>query len=323
MQGIEIAGLVKTYPRSNDLFQFLRHPRNRGLVPALQGVDLQVPRGGIYALLGPNGAGKTTLLKVLAGLLLPNAGSLKIDGEELSDRPTQIRKKVGLIVCDERSFYWRLSAWENLRFFAALNGFKGQALQNRVDECLRLVGLEQDARRPFMSFSTGMRQKLAIARGLILDPSILLMDEPTRSLDPEATIRIHEIVTSILEQDPNRIIFYSTHNLHEAASISNHVIVLRNGRIVRQQSLDQAPQTEGYTYRLRTQPALTQASLPMDLDLQVVQEHEDGVTLELPSLEALNGLLAHMQKQGLLLIEATQHRSSLGELYHQSASLES
>ncbi len=313
--GIEVTGLVKRYPRNRDLLQFLRHPLRREYTEVLHGVDLSIPRGGVYALLGPNGAGKTTLLKLLAGLLLPDSGKIVVDGADHGGDPHGLRDQVSLAVCDERSFYWRISVRENLRFFATLYGHHGKGRDSRIRECLELVGLEGVAERRYMELSSGMRQKLALARGLLVEPSILMMDEPTRSLDPESTVRIHEVVGKILAQDPKRIILYSTHDLAEAESISSHVIILRNGRIVTQRSLAEAESDRGVVYRIRTYPAVSEASLEVLPGVDVIGNHEDTVTVRLADLQRLGVVLEALRGSGLQLLELVQEHSSLRDLY--------
>ena len=313
--GIQVSGLVKRYPRNRDLLRFLRHPMRRDYTEVLHGVDLNIPRGGIYALLGPNGAGKTTLLKSLAGLLLPNAGQIVVDGVDLSGDPAGLRERVSLAVCDERSFYWRISARENLRFFASLNGHRGQTRDDRVLECLELVGLADVAERRYMELSSGMRQKLALARGLLLDPSILMMDEPTRSLDPEATVRIHEVVSKILAQDPQRIVLYSTHDLAEAESISSHVIILRKGRIVTQRSLAESGSSSELVYCIRTYPVVPEALLEALQGVEVMGAHEDTITVRLEDLARLDAILEALRVAGLRPLELVQKHSSLRDLY--------
>jgi ABC-2 type transport system ATP-binding protein len=313
--GIQVSGLVKRYPRNRDLLRFLRSPMRREFTEVLQGIDLSIPRGGIYSLLGPNGAGKTTLLKSLAGLLLPNAGQITVDGVELGGDPAGLRERVSLAVCDERSFYWRISARENLRFFASLNGHRGKDRGERVLECLDLVGLADFADRRYMELSSGMRQKLALARGLLLDPSILMMDEPTRSLDPEATLRIHEVVRKILAQDPKRIVLYSTHDLAEAESISSHVIILRNGRIVTQKSLAKSGSSSDLIYCIRTYPVAPEALLEALSGVEVMGSHEDAVTVRIDDLTRLDALLEQLRRSGLRPLELVQKHSSLRDLY--------
>jgi ABC-type methionine transport system ATPase subunit len=153
-------------------------------VTALDGLDLEVGRGRVFCLLGPNGAGKTTLIKVLATLVLPDGGRASVAGYDVALEPGPAKNAVGYAVSDERSFYWRLTGRQNLEFFGALYGLGGPARDRRIDELLRLAGLEEAADLRFNGYSTGMRQMLAFARALLADAAILLVDEPTRSLDP-------------------------------------------------------------------------------------------------------------------------------------------
>lgn len=317
----QVQGLHKSYPRNRDFLSLLRHRGRSPRHAVLTGLDMKVTGGGIHALLGPNGAGKTTLLKTLAGLLQADAGSIRVDERELVDQPAALRQIVGLAVCEERSFFWRLSARENLRFFASLGGLRRSRRDERVQECLTQVGLGQAADRPFMEFSSGMRQALALARGLLLKPRILLMDEPTRSLDPEATLRIHELVRGLVDEDPRRIVLYSTHDLGEAESISSHIWILREGRIVTQGRLAEALQgsTEtGYRYLIRTEPGLDRQWLARHSGLEVLGEEAAGWSLLVSDLEVLNGLVDALRAKGHRLTQLQQQGSSLRELYHGS-----
>ncbi len=313
---IRVTALQKRYPRNRNLLRFLRAPHRRDYTMALRGVDLVIPQGGIYALLGPNGAGKTTLLKALSGLLLANSGTIEIDGIDLTNEPRKLRNRVALAVCDERSFYWRISGRENLRFYATLNGLEGAARDRRIDECLAMVRLGSAGDRRYMEYSAGMRQSLALARGLLLDPPILLMDEPTRSLDPEATAAVHDVITGLQAADPSRVFFYSTHDLAEAESISSDVIVLRGGRIVMQRSL---AREAGYVYRVRTHPELPERLLD-DIDgLQVLGSSEAGTVVEFAEFRTLDAVLARLAERRLQVREVAEQRSRLGELYRSSA----
>ena len=186
---------------------------------------------------------------------------------------------------------------------------------DRILECLELVGLADVAERRYMELSSGMRQKLALARGLLLDPSILMMDEPTRSLDPEATVRIHEAVGKILAQDPQRIILYSTHDLAEAESISSHVIILRNGRIVTQRSLAKNGSANELLYCIRTYPAVPEALLESLPGVDVMGTHEDTVTVRLQDLTRLDAILEALRAAGLRPLALVPKHSSLRDLY--------
>ena len=223
--------LVKRYPVFRGFRDFVRRPFDRRTTTALDGLDLRVERGRVFCLLGPNGAGKTTLIKILATLVLPDGGRAEVDGHDVERRPGPVKRAVGYAVSDERSFYWRLSGRQNLEFFGALHGLRGQAVARRVDELLRLTGLEAAADLRFNAYSTGMRQMLAFARALLADAAILLVDEPTRSLDPQAADRIRSFLRRELVEAQGKTVFWATHDLAEAAAYAQEIAVISRGRV--------------------------------------------------------------------------------------------
>jgi ABC-2 type transport system ATP-binding protein len=222
---IETYDLTKTFepPRG-----WRRLAKRRGTT-AVRDVSLSVRSGELFGLLGPNGAGKTTLVKMLCTLILPTSGTAKIAGFPLADSG-QIREHVGLAVTDERSFYWRLTARQNLQFFATLYGLRGQEAQDRIQTVLESVNLEEFSERPFSNYSSGMKQRLAIARSLLHLPQILFLDEPSRSLDPVATIRLHNLILDLMDRH-TMTIFLITHDLLEAEKLCDRVAVMHEGRI--------------------------------------------------------------------------------------------
>ena len=179
---IELKDITKTFvDRSWRTLLLGKKPKR---VRALNGVSLEVGPGEICGILGPNGAGKTTLIKILATLIIPDSGSAGICGYDLADQPQHVRRLIGLVNTSERSFYWRLTGRENLQFYASLYRIPRQQAKKHIDELLNLVDLIEKGDIRFQNYSTGMRQKLAIARGLLSNPRVLFVDEPTRSLDP-------------------------------------------------------------------------------------------------------------------------------------------
>jgi ABC-2 type transport system ATP-binding protein len=196
----------------------------------LRGVDLTVGTGEIFSLLGPNGAGKTTLLKILCCLILPDAGRALVGGTE-TVHENRVKARIGLVHSDERSFYWRLSARENLRFFARLYDVRGKRIESRVAELLAHVDLTAAADRPFSTYSSGMKQRCAIARALLHDPPILLMDEPTRSLDPAAARALRLFIEEQLRGRDGKTVLLATHDLHEAEALSDRVAILVDGTV--------------------------------------------------------------------------------------------
>jgi ABC-2 type transport system ATP-binding protein len=228
---IVASGLHKTFVKPRSIREIMLHPFGRARrIEALRGVDLDVREGEILGLLGPNGAGKTTLLKIFSCLVLPDTGQATVLGTPTEDE-NRVKRTIGLVSTDERSFYWRLSARENLRFFARLYDVPVRSTESRIDELLERVDLVEAADRPFSGYSSGMKQRVSIARALLHDPPILLMDEPTRSLDPASSIALRGFIDRELNRRDGKTIVLATHDLREAEAISHRVAILVSGRI--------------------------------------------------------------------------------------------
>ena len=227
---IQIEGLVKTFRGRPTRSDWLRW-RRPAPIAALRGVDLAVARGELVALLGPNGAGKTTLLKVLATLVRPSGGRAWVDGIDVAARPHATRARVGYVLAEERSFFWRISVRENLRFFGALQGIYGRARVQRIEALAALVGLTEVLDRRFSDLSLGQRQRVAIARGLLADPPVVLFDEATRSLDPGRAARLRRVVRQVLVEDQNKAVLFATHDLDEARALADRIVLMVDGRI--------------------------------------------------------------------------------------------
>ncbi len=228
---IRVEGLVKRYPLSSGFRDLVRRPFARERRTALDGVTLDVEHGSCFCLLGPNGAGKTTLIKILTTLILPDGGRAFVDGVDVEKAPERVKRSIGFAINDERGFYWRLSGRQNLEFFGVLNAIRGEKLQRKILEVLRITGLEAAAGRRFNTYSTGMRQMLAFARALLTDPKILFVDEPTRSLDPIAAERVRVFLRDELVGRQGRTVFWATHNLAEAEAVAEEIAVLDRGRV--------------------------------------------------------------------------------------------
>jgi ABC-2 type transport system ATP-binding protein len=223
--------LEKSFAKKRSLKQLLTEPfKPPERVHALRGVGLHVKTGEIFGLLGPNGAGKTTLLKILSCLVLPDAGRAEIGGCDVRQE-NKVKFRLGLVHSDERSFYWRLTGRENLRFFARLYDVPGKRINSRIDELLRKVDLTEAAPRRFSDYSSGMKQRLAIARALLHDPPILLMDEPTRSLDPAASLSLRALIRDELKGRDGKTVLLATHNLREAEALCDRIAILVAGTV--------------------------------------------------------------------------------------------
>ncbi|HYA48808.1 MAG TPA: ABC transporter ATP-binding protein [Burkholderiales bacterium] len=246
---ILVENVVKRYPIIGGFRDLVRHPLRRPVRTALDGVSLRVGRGRAFCLLGPNGAGKTTLIKILTTLVLPDAGRVFVDGQDVVRAPAAVKQAVGFAINDERSFYWRLTGRQNLEFFGALDGLRGRRRDDAIAGVLGLTGLEAAADLRFNAYSTGMRQMLAVARALLADADILFVDEPTRSLDPRAAARVRKFLRRELVDIRKKTVFWATHDLGEAGEFGHDVAIIDSGRIRAQGPIERL--TEGGRLSLR------------------------------------------------------------------------
>ena len=211
------------------LFKYGGHAPRRQV---LFDVNLTVGRGELFGLLGPNGAGKTTLLKLLATLTVPDRGRMTIDGIDVMKHPTAASRRVGLCTSEERSFYLRLTARQNLEFFGALAGLYGKHLRRRIDEVLELVDLTGCLNVRIANFSSGMRQRITVARALLPDPKVLFLDEPTRAVDPVHAYDLRRLIRDELVGRAGKTVILATNLLEEAWEICDRVAVVNHGRVV-------------------------------------------------------------------------------------------
>lgn len=201
---------------------------------AVAGIDLKARLGEVTVLLGPNGSGKTTLLKLMAGLLSPDEGTVSVMGEDLAENPRAARRHVGWMPADERSgFYGRLSGRQNLEFFAALQRRNSDDLERVLGNLQILLGIGDEVNRRMLTVSSGERQKIGVARALLHDPAVLLLDEPFRNLDPHSTIRLRRLISHHLTRVKTKAVLVSTHQLDEARRIADVLLIIHRGTIVR------------------------------------------------------------------------------------------
>jgi ABC-2 type transport system ATP-binding protein len=226
---VEAAGLGKDYRVAAGLRELLRGRLFGETVRALDAVDLRLEAGETLALLGPNGAGKSTLLRLLGGLVVPTRGRATVAGHDAAKGGPALRAAAGYVAGDARSFAWRLSARENLRFFASLHGHAGAAATREVERVLERVGLADRAGARVATLSTGMRQRLALARGLLGAPKVWLLDEPTAGLDPAAAHAVRALVGELAAG--GAAVILATHSLDEARQLGRRALWLRDGRV--------------------------------------------------------------------------------------------
>jgi ABC-2 type transport system ATP-binding protein len=210
--------------------EFKARRSKSGPVVALDGIDLTIEQGEIHGLLGPNGAGKTTLVKILTTILIPTAGRASVLGFDVVDQVDDVRKRIGLVFGGDRGLYTRLTARQNLDYWAALYDVPSAVAGPRIDGLLDRVGLSNRADDRVEEFSRGMKQRLHLARGLVGSPEVLFLDEPTVGLDPMASLRFRELVGEIRAE--GKTVFLTTHDMAEAEAVCDRVSLIDHGKIL-------------------------------------------------------------------------------------------
>jgi ABC-2 type transport system ATP-binding protein len=228
---VRVVDLWKEFRPARSLGEFLRRPLGGPPSPALADVSLDAHPGEFVGLLGPNGAGKTTLLKILATLIAPDRGTATVGGHDVVDQPAAVRRVIAPMLANERSLYWRLTARENLQLFAALLRIPPRDVAARVSNVLEVVGLLDTGRKMVGQFSAGMMQRLLVARALLGQPRVLLLDEPTRSLDPSAAHAFRAFLREELGERRGCAVLVATHRTEEAFDLCDRVVVLNRGRV--------------------------------------------------------------------------------------------
>jgi ABC-2 type transport system ATP-binding protein len=229
---VRLDGLTKRFPVRRDLKQTLLHPFSSQTSTVVSGVTLTAQAGEFLGLLGPNGAGKTTLLKMLSTLVIPDEGSATVDGLDVVRDAARVRALVSPCLAMERSLYYRLTARQNLETFAALQGLARGDRDARVAEVLQAVSLRDTGEKMVGQFSSGMMQRLLIARALLTRPRVLLLDEPTRSLDPISAREFRRFLRDELARERGCAVILATHNAEEAFELCDRVGVLNQGRLL-------------------------------------------------------------------------------------------
>jgi ABC-2 type transport system ATP-binding protein len=222
---IEVSDLVRIYKSSSGFL----HKKKKETV-AVDHISFSVGQGELFGLLGPNGAGKTTTIKMLTTLLLPTSGTARVLGYDVSKQAFEVRKRIGLILGGERGLYYRITGRQNLRYFADLYGVPIQEREKKIKEVLELVGLSDRADERVEDYSRGMKQKLHIAKGIIHDPELIFMDEPTIGLDPQASRDTRKMIQALIDQ--GKTIMLTTHYMYEADELCDRVGVITKGKIV-------------------------------------------------------------------------------------------
>lgn len=225
--------LTKTYKSKvhnpEQRFSFLK--RESKIVIAVNHVNLRIQRGELFGLLGRNGAGKTTLVKILCTLLPPNEGIAVVNGFDVVREQMNVKRSIGTIFSvGERGFFWRLTGYDNLEFYAAVNDVPRDHRKQRIMEVLDLVGMKDNAFERFQKYSGGMKRKMALARALLSNPPILLLDEPTTGVDVISSRAIREFIRNDLVKKSGKTVLYTTHYIEEAAQMCDRIAIMQKGQ---------------------------------------------------------------------------------------------
>ena len=295
MSAISIRNLSKTYPVPfRRLRAFFRRPIKEP-VEALRDVSFEVDTGEIFGLIGRNGAGKTTLTKIVATLVQPTEGKVAVHGHDSVHDDEHVRRLIGLSTAEERSFYWRLTAEQNLMFFARLHGLSDRAAKQRIRELFTNLELDEVAGRRFGELSTGNKQRLAVARALLSTPPVLLLDEPTRSLDPLAAARMRDMIRSLAQQDPPVTILFTSHNLAEVETLCARVAIISRGRI-------RAIDTPNNLRDLTSDSEMVHITVSNGEKISFARQHSD---------DRLDEKIRKLQSEGVKIIDIETDRATL------------
>lgn len=256
---LEVKNVSKTHTSKKRIGLFKHEKLSK---EAVKDVSLQIPRGKIIGVLGENGAGKTTLIKMMTTLLIPDSGTIIMDGVNINHNLKQTRYRINIISGGEKNLYWRLTAVENLLYFASLYGLSKQEALPKIDNLLKEIGLWESKDIPVEQYSKGMKQRLQIVKGLINDPEYLFLDELTLGLDVSVAIELRDMIRQIA-REKNTGILLTTHYMAEAEELCDYLYILQKGQLVLS-----GTQKEVFE------------KLDMVNELQVILADGDGVTNE-------------------------------------------
>jgi ABC-2 type transport system ATP-binding protein len=271
VRGVIVENLVKSYV-SREGF------KKKRIVEALRGVSFSASSGEIHALLGPNGAGKTTLIKILATLLLPDSGVAYVEGYNVVSQAGDVRRVIGVVLDVSKGFYTSLTGFENLMFYAMLKGYTYSDAKRRTREVLELVGLWDMGvhNRPYYTYSLGMRARLSIAKALLTDPSVLLLDEPTLGLDVESAKMVRRLIVDLAKE--GRTVLITGHNMFEIEQIATSISIINGGKIVASGAPQDLKQRLGLLHKVvirvegRAREFLSRISKTIEISSAVVEE---------------------------------------------------
>ncbi|MBS4175460.1 ABC transporter ATP-binding protein [Bacillus sp. FJAT-49736] len=254
---IDIQGIKKSYKKR----------KSKEIIEAVKGISFQVKSGEVVGLLGPNGAGKTTTIKMMCGLLLPNEGTIKINGIDIGKHRLKALRHISTVLEGNRNLYWRLTVRENLEYFSGNRGLSRKAVSAQIDELLERLNLTHKANEMVNSLSRGMQQKVSIAVALLSNTEIIFLDEPTLGLDIETSYEVRKLLKDIA-REYNKTILLSSHDMPVVQEICERVIIINEGRIVTDERVNDLLElfdTKAYSFTIN--------SVLTEKEIQVIQKH--------------------------------------------------
>lgn len=317
---IQFENVFKTFSTRTFKNTLLRRPINQ--VVALKDVSLSIAQAQVFGLLGSNGAGKTTLIKLIAGLISPDEGQLKLFGQTVDeDRLDIILSYVGLVTNNERTFYWRLTGRQNLDFFGTLYNLPSQERKKTLDQLLVQMELEDIADRPFMTYSMGQKQRFAIARALLNNPRILLFDEATTNLDPLSTKRLLRFVRDVLVGEKQHTILWCTHNLAEAEKVCDNIAIVHKGRIISQGSLSElqarCSKTSQFSIIVENWHTTLAAQLAMPPEVVEAQGHDTSKLIFACPEDMIPTILRELLANQVNVFQCTPNNLQLEDIFEE------
>jgi len=324
LNAIETDGLTKQFRQLKGYRDLVLYPWRRSSHLAVDEISLDIAQGELFGLLGENGAGKTTLIRMLTTTLAPSAGRAFVGGRDVVREPHAVRRMIGLVSGDERTFYWRLTGRQNLEFFAALYHLEAATAKRRIAELLATLGVAEFAENRFNTYSTGIRQKFAIARGLLTEPRILFLDEPTRALDPIAADEVRRYIADHIVAQLGATVLVATHTLSEAEALCDRVAIIRHGKLIAAGTIDELSSRMS----IATTVELELAGVNQDLAtaLRVIPEvqsvtavvegdrHRLGVVMRSRTAD-LNGVMRTLLDTGARVESCTTREPTLDDIY--------
>lgn len=320
---IETAGLTKRFRRVASYRDLVSYPWRSTGRTAIDDMNLEVRQGELFGVLGQNGAGKTTLIRMLTTTLLPTDGRAWVGGHDVVADPRAVRRRIGLVNSDERSFYFRLSGRDNLEFFAALFHVPATIARRRVAEVAERLGIAGDLEHPYHTYSSGQRQKLSIVRGMLTEPEILFMDEPTRALDPIAAHTVRRFIAEHVVGELGRTVLLATHSTVEAQELCHRLALIREGRLAGLGTIGELRDALGprdrAQVRVHSVPAGLVATIAAMSCVRSVHLEPNGTSqklmLQLDQPADLNAVLAAVIDTGAIVTSCSTHEVSLEEIY--------